>query len=545
MIAADQPTHTIAAFSRTIIVRVNRLALLDLVAEAKRFADAKSTMPILATTLLQVEPDGKLRVAATDLLRTVDGKVKVDVATTTTGSLGAFVAALEESVRLGLAAEHSTVLPQPVVGIDAKKLHEVVKALPGDEVEVLFQEKLVLTETDTFRENKTRVCSVCRKRSASAAADGTCIDKPSHAAKIPCGGKLLDTSRDLTHSVEVSLLSGKSRFNLRSLPGRDFPKMPTVAATTWHRLDAVVLREVLEKVAPTISKDATRSHLNGALLKIGDGLLSGVSTDGYRLAKVDRAVTTTLRTEQGRQKGFVLPLTGVNELLKFLPALIGKPKKGAVAAADVEVALLLSASTATVDEPRYTTFAWRRPIGHVVYSQKIESAQFPPYDQIIPRDSAKCAVADRAVLVAALKRMLISASEMTGGVKVTLHGDEDGGTLQPVTLRLSTNNPDVGDASEDVEGVVGTRCYEWQRSGQDAEGHKVSSRVPFVFGVNGNYLVAALEEMTSATVWMGFNGELDPLVLKASANAADVVVVMPMRLPAALGRALIRAKEKK
>ena len=528
---ANRPTsRTIAAVTRTTTVRVNRFALLDLVAEAKRFADAKSTMPILATTLLQVEPEGKLRVAATDLLRTVDGKVKADVATTTTGSLTDFAAALNESVRLGLAAEQSIAFPQPAVGIDAKKLHEVVKALPGSDVDIVFSDRLTLTEVDTFRENKTRVCSICRKRSTQAAADGTCVDKPSYAAKMPCGGKLLDTCRDVSHTVEVSLLSGKSRFNLRSLSSRDFPKLPAVAASAWHRLDAVVLREVLEKVAPTISKDATRSHLNGALLEIGGGLLRGVSTDGHRLAKVDRAVTTTLRTDQGGQKGFVLPLAGVNELLKFLPGLIGKLKKGAVVAADVEVALLLSASAATTDKSHYTTFAWRRPNGDVVYSQKIESAQFPPYDQVIPRDSEKCAVADRAELIAALKRMLISASEKTGGIKVTLRGDEDGGTLQAVALRLSTDS-DVGDASEELEGVVGTRCYEWSKTKvpNDRGGVDSADRVPFVFGVNGNYLVAALEEMTSTTVWMGFNGELDPLVLKASANAADVVVVMPMR----------------
>lgn len=539
MTAADQSTsRTIATFSRTTTVRVNRLALLVLVAEAKRFADARSTMPILATTLLQVE-SGKLRVAATDLLCTVDGGLSAAVAETATGdSFADFTVAVAESIRSGFYGTKDaskplfTVQTLPSVGIDAKKLHEVVKALPGDEVEVLFQEKLTLTETDTFKENKTRVCSVCRKRSASAAVDGTCVDKSSYAAKIPCGGKLLDTSRDVSHSVEVSLLSGKSRFNLRSLSGRDFPKLPTVAAAAWHRLDAVVLRDVLEKVAPTISRDETRSHLNGALLEIGDGLLRGVSTDGHRLAKVVRAVATTLRTDQGGQKGFVLPLAGVNELLKFLPALIGKPKKGAVAAADVEVALLLSASAATADEPHYTTFAWRRSGGDVVYSQKLEPAQFPPYDQVIPRDSEKCAVVDRAALVAALKRMLISASEKTGGVKVTLHGDEDGGTLQPVTLRLSTDNPDVGDASEDLEGVIGTRCYEWSKTKvpNDRGGVDSTGRVPFVFGVNGNYLVAALEEMTSATVWMGFNGALDPLALRAFADAADVVVVMPMRL---------------
>lgn len=518
----DQPTsRQIAAVTRTTSVRVARLALLDLVGEAKRFADAKSTMPILATTLLQVEGD-KLKIAATDLLRTVDAKVPASTSTNLVGSLTGLATELEASVSAGLCAAQEVSMPPPSVGIDAKKLHEVVKVLPSDAVEIVFQERLTLVETDTYRENKTRVCSICRKRSASAnGADGTCINIQAYG-KVACGGKLLETSRDVAHVVEVSLLSGKSRFNLRSLRGVDFPKLPKVDARLWHRLDAAVLREVLDKVAPTISQDSKRSHLNGALLEIGNGLLRGVSTDGHRLTKCDRAVATTMSTAHCPQKGFVLPLPGVQELLKFLLGLIGKPKKGVVAPADVEIAL-------TGD----SYFHWRRPGGDVVYTQKLESAQFPPYDQVIPRDVEKGAVATRADLLAAVKRMMISASEKTAGLKLTLQGSEDGGTLQPVSLRLSTDNPDVGDASEDLDGVVGTRCYEWSkvtkpndRGGVD----KVATLLPFVFGINGRYLVAALEEMSSSTVCLGFNGDLVPMTLRTDAGDADVVVIMPLRL---------------
>lgn len=524
--AVDQPTSCqITAVTRTTTVRVARLPFLDMCAEAKRFADAKATMPILATTLLQVEGD-MLRVAATDLLLTLDAKVTARTSTNLVGSLTDFAAELEASVSAGLCAvQDVSSLPPPSVGIDAKKLHEIIKALPGDAVEIVFQERLTLTETDTFRADKTRVCSTCRKRirptSVGEIIQAKCTDKPSHATS-PCGGNLLDTSRDVSHTVEVSLLSGKSRFNLRSLPGRDFPKMPAVDARLWHRIDAAVLREVLDKVAPTISQDATRSHLNGALLEIGNGLLRGVSTDGHRLTKCDRAVATTMSTAHCPQKGFVLPLPGVQELLKFLLGLIGKPKKGVVAQCDVDLAL-------TSDSYCH----WRRPGGDVVYTQKLESAQFPPYDQVIPRDVEKGAVATRADLLAAVKRMMISASDKTAGLKLTLQGSEDCGTLQPVVMRLSTDNPDVGDASEDLDGVVGTRCYEWSkvtkpndRGGVD----KVATLLPFVFGINGRYLVAALEEMTSSTVCLGFNGDLDPMTLRTDAGDADVVVIMPMRL---------------
>ncbi len=533
---ADQPTsRTIAAVTRITSVRVTRLALLDLCNEAKRFADAKSTMPILATALLQVEGD-KLRVAATDLLRTVDAKVAASTSTSATGILIDFAAAIEESVRLKLCADQTISLPPPAVGIDAKKLHEVVKALPGDIIEVLFIEKMTLTEIDTFRANKTRVCSVCRKRSTLASAvDGTCSDKPSHAAKLPCGGKLLDTSRDVAHSVEVSLLSGKSRFNLRSLAGRDFPKLPAIDARLWHHLDAAVLREVLDKVAPTIFQDSTRSDLNGALLEISSGLLRGVSSDGHRLTKVDRAITTTMSTAHCPNKGFVLPLPGVAELLKFLPTLISKPKKGVLASADVEVALSGDSH-----------FHWRRPGGDVVYTQKLESAQFPPYDQIIPRNCERWVRFDRTNLIGALKRVLIVASDKTAGVKLSWQGAVAGNDDAAAVLTLSAENTDDEAATEDLDAMsAGALSYsavawshrvrELQRCLRDSWGQSDYAKMaadqtqPFLHGLNGKYFVAALEELAATEIWIGMNDELSPIVVKASKADADVVVIMPMR----------------
>ncbi len=48
-------------------------------------------------------------------------------------------------------------------------------------------------------------------------------------------------------------------------------------------------------------------------------------------------------------------------------------------------------------------------------------------------------------------------------------------------------------------------------------------------GLNGKYLVAALE-MAAATIWVGMNDELAPVVVKTAKDDADVVVIMPMRI---------------
>ncbi len=54
--------------------------------------------------------------------------------------------------------------------------------------------------------------------------------------------------------------------------------------------------------------------------------------------------------------------------------------------------------------------------------------------------------------------------------------------------------------------------------------------MPLVIGVDLKYLIEALDSFTGKTIWLGFNGELDPIGVRANATDADIVVISPMRL---------------
>mgnify|MGYP000137237279 FL=1 len=114
------------------------------------------------------------------------------------------------------------------------------------------------------------------------------------------------------------------------------------------------------------------------------------------------------------------------------------------------------------------------------------------------------AIVERELLVAAVKRCALMASE-TRGLKLELAG---GG------LTISTDHPERGDVREEVD------C--------DFAGEAIG------VGVNPKYtldLIAVLEDVDEGAIAIELNGALDPIVLRSVANPdAFVGVVMPMRI---------------
>jgi DNA polymerase-3 subunit beta len=181
-------------------MKVNRKALLEAIVEAKRFANSKASMPILATILLRCDAS-LLTVAATDLSKTYTDTIVAAEA----GDLAACV--------------------------DSKRLHEVIKALKGEQVE--------LTST-------------------SAASSAKLI--------IACGG---------------------SKFTLTGLPAKDYPELPTVEGLKWSQVSGTALDRIFEATCFSVCTDETRSHLNGLQLEADGHTLRAVSTDGHRLSIVE------------------------------------------------------------------------------------------------------------------------------------------------------------------------------------------------------------------------------------------------------------------
>ena len=73
--------------------------------------------------------------------------------------------------------------------------------------------------------------------------------QPKFCAKKGCTGALVDSKTVSSFAVTSTLSSGKSRFNLLSLSGSSFPKMPdadALAKLDWQTLSAETLAELID-----------------------------------------------------------------------------------------------------------------------------------------------------------------------------------------------------------------------------------------------------------------------------------------------------------
>src|ERR1051326_8215091 len=194
----------------------------------KGIVERKTTIPILANVLIEAKGN-EVRMLATDL--EVALRSRCDAAVSKGGSL---------------------TLP-------AKKLYEIVKALP--ETDVRIQED---------------------KNGVKVAAD-------------------------------------KFDSRMQTLPREDFPSLPAATGTASATLSRDALREMVAKTQFAITGEDTRYFLNGALFVLRADSMSLVATDGHRLALVtvkregkDQAVTP------GEEVKVILPKKTLLELGKLL-----------------------------------------------------------------------------------------------------------------------------------------------------------------------------------------------------------------------------------
>ena len=136
----------------------------------------------------------------------------------------------------------------------------------------------------------------------------------------------------------------------------------------------------------------------------------------------------------------------------------------------------------------------------IAIAVKLIDAQFPPYEQVIPKDHKKVITVDRSRFIDALRRAQLMSSE-TRGVKVS--ATKDGVTI-------TSDNPDLGEVREEMEA---------EYSGET-----------IAIGFNPKYVVELLTQMSSDQITISLGGELDPGLIKPLTGDDYLGVVMPMRI---------------
>jgi DNA polymerase-3 subunit beta len=300
---------------------------------------------------------------------------------------------------------------------------------------------------------------------------------------MPDGAIHLASNDNATTTIRA--VGSARRYTIRSLPGDDFPPLPSPSeGAPSLALDVEVLQELVAKTHFSISGDETRAHLNSALFEWDGDVVRMVTTDGHRLSKMEIKVT-------GRQASatMLIPLKAIQELRRLCDDFVSEAKEAGKDAPKPQIQITQSGSS-----------AYFQGAG-MAFAVRLVDAQFPPYSQVIPQQSEKLIRVPRAAFADALRAVSVAASERTGGVKLS---------VSQGTMRISTESPDSGEGSDEVP--------------IDYAG------APMTIGFNARYFLDVLASLDDDEVELGFGGELDPAVLRPTGHRQFLAVVMPMRI---------------
>jgi DNA polymerase-3 subunit beta len=338
-------------------------------------------------------------------------------------------------------------------------------------------DSLRLSATDLYLGVTALVPAKIKKGGSIAVSARTLFDIAKNLPDGEVSWKLSDT-----HAVELSC--GKVRYRIPAMPGEDFPPLPNAGDVEFAVLEASDLADLIALTQHSMSHDDTRPHLAGTLFE-GDGkVIRMVTTDGHRLSKAERKVSG-----KGPMMNFsmLVPHKGISELKRLLDDVKAAKSRGE------------TQSTIGIAAVGGNAFFQRDDLS---LSVKLADEHFPPYNKVIPSKQSRTVIAARGPLVDALRRISLVANDKSGGVQLM---------IEPGMLRLQSQNPDVGEGSEEVD--------------VDYAGDELR------IGFNARYLLDVLSALPYDEVALELSGERDPGVLKPVGDNPEFIgVIMPMRI---------------
>ena len=250
----------------------------------------------------------------------------------------------------------------------------------------------------------------------------------------------------------------------------DFPVMPAIANGTHWEVPTSALKKALQQVVFAASNDESRPVLTGVLLHTVDGELCAAATDSYRLAE-------KVISKNDKEVNLLIPATAMQDLLRIL---------------------------GDNDEPVRITHNDQQvlfEVGDVELITRLVDGKYPDYRKLIPGEFSSSVTVKRSEFVNVTKVSSLFARESAGSV--TIHLDEEAQTLSIHSIASQ-----LGENTSSAAGKV-------TGSGD--------------ITLNSRYLMDGLQAISSDEVLFGFNGKLEPTILKDPKNGDYVHIVMPLK----------------
>ncbi|MCP9494646.1 MAG: DNA polymerase III subunit beta [Pyrinomonadaceae bacterium MAG19_C2-C3] len=210
----------------------------------------------------------------------------------------------------------------------------------------------------------------------------------------------------------TTLKCERSTFKIAGISKDNFPEIPTFHSTPV-KFASDTLKTFIDHTIFAITLEESRYTLSGAKFMLGDTTARMVTTDGHRLAFIER-------TNVGQFDSAVdvlIPRKTLAELIKLLSGFEGDIGFGA--------------------DENHVYFE----IGQHLLTSRTLAGQFPNYDMVLPKNNDKSAQFDTNSLNQAMRRVALMADDRSRAVK--LH-------LAQNNLQISAQTAEEGEANESI-----------------------------------------------------------------------------------------------
>lgn len=292
--------------------------------------------------------------------------------------------------------------------------------------------------------------------------------------KMP--GDFIDFSVKGEYIAEIS--SEKSKLEIIGSPTSDFPELPAIEEEEKIEIGESTLRKMIAQTNFAVSDNESRPIHTGALFETGEGQLTIVAVDGYRLA----LRREPLSDESGSipDLSFVVPGTALSEVEKIL--LDG----------DETVSIMLG--------QKHVTFI----IGETTLISRRLEGEFLNYKTAVPDQSKYRIQVRKDALISSLERVSIIISDKL---------------KSPVRCVFADGIVNLYSSS-----ALGKGSDECLTDG-DGEGLEI--------GFNDKYFIEALRAAPADEVILELNSGVNPCVITPSGEENSFLyMILPVRLKA-------------
>lgn len=226
----------------------------------------------------------------------------------------------------------------------------------------------------------------------------------------------------------VTVTCGRGKFRLAGVSKEQFPEIPIFKSAPL-KLPAEVFNYFIQHTSFAITNEQSRFTLSGAKFILADGKAKMVTTDGHRLAYVERSLDTNV---DGKMESLI-------------------PKK-----ALLELVKISRDSGEEVSFGEDQNHIYFELDGRLLITRKL-SGSFPNYEMVMPKDNDKTAVFDLEEMKGAVRRVALMADERNRSIRLAVREGE---------IELSAQSSEEGEGNEvvpaDYKGEEIQLGFNWQ-----------------------------------------------------------------------------------